>query len=217
MNLRIPIQDSTLGFMLAEYETLRDLRASLVSQGESRVNFLLATISGAVVALALVNQGAYSKDIVITINAMILVGLFLLGLITYLRLVHRGIAITVYTRGINRIRRYFVERVPDIGDYLILPTSDDVPSLRYGGFFSRGLGSVGLAGMVAIIDSIISVASVVLGLKIIFDQPIGIVLFAGLIAFAKTYLGHYVFHIVLLRKANKETQVRFPMLKEAQN
>jgi len=114
-------------FMLAEYATLRELRLSLDSLGESRMNFYLAAISGSVVGLGLLNQLSALSKTTFFINAAVIVGLFFFGTITFARMLQRTVKIVEYTRGMNRIRRYFAEKNPDITQYLWLSLYDDRP------------------------------------------------------------------------------------------
>jgi hypothetical protein len=111
---KIDTEESATDFMLAEYATLRELRLNLDSLGESRMNFYLAVISGSVVGLGLLNQLSALAKTIFFINAAVIVGLLFLGSITFVRMLQRTVNIVEYTRGMNRIRRYFSEKNPDI-------------------------------------------------------------------------------------------------------
>ncbi len=207
-----PSEDKVVDFMLEEYATLREMRLSLDSLGESRVNFFLATISGAIVGLALINQLASYVEIIFFINGAIFVGLLLFGLVTFARMVERTVKNTSYSRGMNRIRRYFVEKHPEIEPYLWLPTSDDKPSFGYAvyNFKTKRLGLTGLAPMVAIINSIIATVGIVILMTIVLATPIFLTLLIGTIAFILVAATHYRYLVKRMKKMKEVIEVRFP-------
>jgi hypothetical protein len=204
------VQTHDLDFMLAEYEALRDLRAGLVSFGESRINFLLATVSGALVGLALISQLSGYGDTIYIVSCIILAGLFFLGMITFARTVENDIGIKIYTRGINRIRHYFAVRDPDIKNHLILPVSDDVPSFTRIGFLSRRSTLIGMPATVAAVNSIVAAASISVFVRLGLAKSTTLTFLIALLTFIVTLSAQYRYHIVRLREAEERTDVRFP-------
>jgi hypothetical protein len=98
--------DDCADFMKSEYETLLNFRQSLITLGENRLNFFLATVSGAAVGIGLINQVSTNKEIIYFVSGVILIGLFLLGLVTFVRTVERSIGIVVYTPRLKNIWFY---------------------------------------------------------------------------------------------------------------
>jgi hypothetical protein len=122
-------------FLLAEYETLRTLRQDAISHGDDRFNYFLVILSGAIIFLTWINGSTVGgslgqPDIVAAMNAAVIGVVLLLGLTTFARIAHRNASIAVYTRGMNRIRRFYVERHPEITQYIILGTDDNLPPFR---------------------------------------------------------------------------------------
>lgn len=152
-------RDSTLGetkhgvveFLLAEFETLRELRAKTIEWGEGRANLYLTIAAGAAGLLTLTNQFTSDPLSLYLTSFAILIGLFLLGVLIFARLVTREILVTNYTRGINRIRRYFLELDPSIRKYLILPASDDTP--KYYSVRPKKAGLRTIVGLIVSIDA----------------------------------------------------------------
>src|SRR5689334_18316758 len=90
-------------FILAEYAGLQSLRQGLVTLGENRLNFFLATVSGALVGAGLlIDKLSTYGDLVFYVVGFILAGLLLLGVATFVRMVERSIGVVIYSRGMNR-------------------------------------------------------------------------------------------------------------------
>ncbi len=206
-------------FMLAEYSTLRELRLSLDSLGENRVNFYMAAISGSIVGLALINQLSTYPDIVYFIDGTIIVALFLFGLITFARMVERNVRIISYTRGMNRIRRYFADKHPNIQPYLWLPITDDVPSFNYKSINlqKRKLSLSGLTPMVGVINSIIATAGIVILTRVVLDASTTGALLAGMLAFMIMTFLQYRYLASRMSRAKTLAEVRFPPQSKDQN
>lgn len=71
--------------------------------------------------LALVSQMTSISTSFLVIALILTFLLFSLALITFARLIDGHISLTLYTRGMNRIRRFFVDIDGSIKDYLLLP------------------------------------------------------------------------------------------------
>ena len=64
-------QQHAVDFMIAEYETLRNLRQDLITLGENRLNFFLASVSGAAVFVALISQLSTYQEIVLFVVGVV--------------------------------------------------------------------------------------------------------------------------------------------------
>jgi hypothetical protein len=211
-----PLTDKqTVDFMLAEYSTLRESRHRLESVGENRVNFFLAIVSGAIVGLGLVNQLPGPTDIIYFVNIAIFISIFLLGLITFARMVERSINDIQYARAMNRIRRYFVDRNTTIEKYLWFPITDDKPSLHFSvfNFKTRRLSMIGLAPMIAIVNSMIALLGLSLLARVVWNLQIGWSLIIGIIAFVIVISAQFSYQASRIKAKNKEIDVHFPSIK----
>mgnify|MGYP001366582199 CR=1 FL=1 len=125
--------DRTVDFLLLEYETLMNLRQNYINLGDSRFNFYLSILSGAAVFLTwinsnnAVNSNSYSS---IFVSVSVLIGVLALGWTTFNRIIRRNRSINHYSRGMARIRYYFVEKDPNLEDYLVLSLKADEPKFK---------------------------------------------------------------------------------------
>jgi hypothetical protein len=132
---------------------LRNLRQDIVALGESRFNFYLASVSGVFVGFSFLYQSGMRVEILFYAASLGTLGLLCVGFVVFGRLVERSISVIVYTRGMNRIRRYFVEIEPKIEPHVILGTTDDSPFFGTVGHMSRGSWAIEVTAPVAIINS----------------------------------------------------------------
>jgi len=195
-------------FMLAEYELLRQVRAADIAQGDTRTNLFLGLVSGAVALLAVTSQISKDPKSLSIISVIILTALFLLGLMTYIRLVERIIIVTFYTRGMNRIRRFFSELDPSINKFLILPTRDNTP--KY--FRDEAKKRIGLRGIVAVLNSIIAACSVFNLLAILFSQNLytWVKLVISLSVLIVVLVALEKYSVTRLRLQEEKASVEFP-------
>jgi hypothetical protein len=209
---KIDTEEPATDFMLAEYATLRELRLSLDALGESRMNFFLATISGVIIGLGLLNQLPALSQTLVFINGVVFIGLFLLGLMTFARMVNRTIRITDYTRGMNRIRRYFVDKHPDIAPYLWLSVYDDRPtySFRIYNLQTHKIGLVGLAPMVGVINCVIATMGIVMLTRSVFTLPIVWSVLCGAFTFFVLAIFHHRYTVTHMKQKRDNMDIRFP-------
>lgn len=143
-------------FLMAEYTTLKEFRASQLEQSQNRFNFFLALVSGALAIIALVNDrnNAFSTPTFFVGTGITALSLLYLGIVTYRRIVQTHIRMVEYTRGMNRIRRYFVENYPEIMPYLTFSSDDTRPKL--GALGSLTISATGLTSMVMFINTVLA-------------------------------------------------------------
>jgi hypothetical protein len=200
----------TANFMLAEYEHLKDFRASMISQMESRLNFLFASVSGIAAVLALISQitGVSPAFFVIALSLTFL--LFLLGSITFARLVEGHISLTLYTRGINRIRRFFVDNDDTIKDYILLPVTDDVPKFGILGFSSTRISITGNVGMTLLLNTIIFGCFFALLINLVLARLSYLSILAVFLASMLVWFAQLRYYDMRTKKVEKATISKFP-------
>lgn len=198
-------------FLLAEHTRLSELYLATRETAERRVTLYLTlttTIVG--VSVALWQLGLQQTQLVEMILASA-VGIFLLGFITFNRLLERGMRGTEYLRAINRIHRYFVEHAPETRPYLYWDAADDQPH-----YDSRGVGGVETREVVQIADCLFfAIATGMLILLIDFNQQLA-ALGAALVAFGVMFVAHRRYETVVLAREEKRKRamVRFPAFPE---
>ena len=196
-------EEFPIAFLLKEYETLRILRQDYIALGDSRFNFFLVILSGAGLFITWINSqepANLSQEIVSAVTAVIGLGVLLLGLTTFVRITHRNSRIVIYTRGMARIRGYFVDHNPDIAQYMISPTSDDRPAF---GSFSTGAQ---LPIMLGILNGLIAGTGLSL---LFFDKSLGAAISIGLGVFVVVFGAQLMYYDLHMKKRRRSYQAKF--------
>src|SRR6266545_2830675 len=95
--------------------------------GDQRpLSAVLSTVSSAVVALAFIGQVADDGQPFFPFALAVLPTLFVLGLLTYLRLAQSAGEDLLYSRAISRIRRFYLDLDPAAPSWFLLGGHDDI-------------------------------------------------------------------------------------------
>jgi len=207
-NKKNDIEDQGSKFLLAEYEMLQRLRQGVVSADEARLNFFIAIASGAIFSFTFLDQ-ILERNVAIIVAGTIAFNIFFLGVLTFARSVERSIRVIVYTRGMNRIRRYFTQISPNVQEYLVLSTNDDHPPYGAVGNLTKSLW-LEPATIIAIINSAVaSIGIAMLGgvvLKLLMTTNFIICISSFLIMF----FAHHRYHIARYSNEGRKLEIRFP-------
>lgn len=181
------IHQDGVEFLMREYEMLQGSRNEYTHLQEVRLNVLTTIIVGALVGVGVLAQMQDTMSqyphLTGAIGMILAISLLLFGWITFVRMVQREMEVTVATRGMNRIRRYFVEHAPQISDFIIYPTTDQHPSFPPTGFLQGWRAqAAGLPLMAAIWNSVTVGVTTACATRAFSDDPtpwsyIGVVLF----------------------------------------
>src|ERR671912_562989 len=112
--------------LTTEHFTLQTARSATIMESNGRSALFLTTVSSAVVALAFIGQVADVGQPFFLFALAVLPTLFLLGLLTYLRLAQSTSEDLLYSRAINRIRRYYLDLDPAAPSWFLLGGHDDI-------------------------------------------------------------------------------------------
>jgi hypothetical protein len=112
--------------LTTEHFTLQTARSATIMETNGRSALFLSTVSSAVVALAFIGQVADVGQPFFLFALAVLPTLFFLGLLTYLRLTQSASEDLLYSRAINRIRRYYLELDPAAPPWFLLGGHDDI-------------------------------------------------------------------------------------------
>jgi hypothetical protein len=112
--------------LTTEHFTLQTARSATIMETNGRSALFLSTVSSAVVALAFIGQVADVGQPFFLFALAMLPALFVLGLLTYLRLAQSASEDLLYSRAINRIRRYYLELDPAAPSWFLLGGHDDI-------------------------------------------------------------------------------------------
>ncbi len=206
----MPTPDIPSDILLAEHERLSALFLYNSDLGEKRTAAYLTLVSLGVGGLLGLSQLQADQDTILQVSLGIMSGIFLLGFITFFRLIERRVRNTEYLRAINRIHAYYVHNDPSLEPYFFWPPSDDAPH-----FMGKVSDFTGLRDIVAILNGVFFGIAVALIGHMLEPEPRVILPWAIVLGVA---LGIAVLAIqvaietLTLRKAERLAQgnVRFP-------
>ncbi len=139
----------------AEFSMLQGARGATISESSSRSSLYMTTLSGAVVALALVAQAARFGETFFIFALTIMPVVFFLGLVTYYRLLQTGVEDVIYARAISRIRDYFSAIDPAQAGFFRASAVDQVGLRHLGLWRLRWQQFLSAAATVAIVNSVV--------------------------------------------------------------
>jgi len=116
--------DSTLSILLAELNIIA-ARAEHADQiAESRLNILLTSATGSGAILILLDQLGVSSSNLLEVSVIVFLVLWMLGLLTFIRMLERNITTVHSNRSMSRIRKYFIKTKPELASYISLPKEE---------------------------------------------------------------------------------------------
>lgn len=201
-------------FLSTEHFTLQGARNGVISETNGRVNGFLTTISGSLVALAFVAQISDTGETFLYFSLVLFPVLFYLGLTTLVRVTQLALVDLRYIQAINRIRRFYVDIIPETAQYLTLSHYDDMKGIMdsFMHYFPSGPWQrlFSSAGQIAVILSlIVGVFSAILSASF-FEVSTAVVILisaaGGLLTFAIYW--RYTFKVSKL--VLKDKDFRFP-------
>lgn len=110
----------------SEYWALQSARSGTIVESSGRITGFLSTLSSFVVALAFIGQVSELGRSFYIFAFLLLPILFVIGVMTYGRVLQNGLEDLLVTRGMGRIRHALVEMAPSAKDYFVMSTHDDV-------------------------------------------------------------------------------------------
>ncbi len=206
------LSSQLVSIVTTEHYNLQTGRAMTISDTNGRASLFLGTVSSTLVALAFVGQISQVGTAFFVFSLVLFPTLFFLGLVTFERVLQSGIEDIIYARGINRIRHLYLEYAPQMHQYFILSShDDDLGTMRNMGLkMGRGQSFLTMAGMMAVINSVIAGAFVGLLLYAIFRASPFLCAGVGMVAFALSVLLHQRYQWSRWEQLDKNVPVVFP-------
>jgi hypothetical protein len=199
-----------LFFLTTEHSTLQGARGNTISETNGRMTLFLGTVSSGLIALGFI--GTEAGDTFFVFGLILFPLLFSVGLLTFERVLQSSIEDIFYARGINRIRHFYTELVPEMAPYFVLSTHDDVA----GAFKNMGTKPTYAqllfsgAGIVSVINSILFAVFVCFALRYGLGSSAVTLLGVGLASFGASFFLHQQFQISARRKAAQRLEPMFP-------
>lgn len=207
-------REQILQFMTTEHFTLQTAKSATVAEANGRATLFLSTVSSAVVALAFVGQVSGMGQAFFLFGLVLFPSLLFLGFATFERAIQTAIENMIHSRGINRIRHYYVELAPEVGRYFIHSTHDDVAgALHDMGIVpreSKWQHFVTNAGTISVINSVL--AGVFAGLLSRYASPWPLPVCAGLglAVFAASVYAHHRYQMNKYAEFEGRLKTLFP-------
>jgi hypothetical protein len=147
--------------LTTEHFVLQSALSGNTSEVGTRASLYLFSLSSSLVALGFASR---SPELFVPFVAIVLPGVFILGLFTTVRLVDSNLEGILFLNGIARIRRYYRTLSPEAEEQFSpqsgwWPENQDWPALRMGPFVGFNTTT---ASMVAFINSIVAGVGVAL-------------------------------------------------------
>jgi hypothetical protein len=143
-------------FVTTEHFALQGSRAATISETNGRASIFLGSVSAGLVAIAFAGQT--SRTALYTFGLVLFPVLSFLGYTTFRRTLQTSIDDTIYLQKINRLRRFYIDTVPELRDYISPPVADDDVSaiLRREGYRGgRWQTMLSIPGTVGILTSVL--------------------------------------------------------------
>jgi hypothetical protein len=138
----------------------------------------LAAVSGGLVALGLVATASSVGAAFYGFGLVLLPTLTFVGLVTYGRTLQSSIEDSQYARRIALLRGYYFEHAPEIAAYMLrVPPAELLLMQRVPGDRWQGYRTV--AGMVAVVTSVLAGSTAALAAILIFDHSLAAGVIAG--------------------------------------
>ena len=209
-----PTLSHRLQILSTEHWSLLASRSLAWSESFNRAAMFLATLSGAVVALALVAQVS-SFGRMFSIFALIILPLVLfIGITTVLRLGATNYHDSLCVMGMNRIRHAYLEMAPDLETYFVMSAHDDPRGVAitmglppFTPFYQHVLAGTPI--VIIVINSIISGVIGSIGASLFTAQALTVAL-AGVVGFLISVLLHRRGAAKNIKEAMHALQPRFP-------
>jgi hypothetical protein len=179
-----PDPQQLLTALTTEHFTLQGARSQTMSESSARASVYVLAVSSALVALGFIGQVSDVGDVFDVFALTVLPTLYVLGAVTYVRLVECGAEDFRYGLAINRIRHYYKEIAGRRADLFLLSGHDD----GVGVFANMSVPVEGRRPYFAFSSAILAINSVVGGvavgtaLGIVLGAPLGVAAGVGGVA-----------------------------------
>jgi hypothetical protein len=170
-----PDPQALLLALTTEHFTLQGARSQTMSESSARASVYVFSVSSVLVALGFIGQVSEVGDVFNAFALTVLPTLYLLGVVTFVRLVECGAEDFRYGMAINRIRNYYQQVAGDRANLFLLSGHDDATGV----FANMGLPLEGrspvfaFSSAVAVINGVVGGGAAAIALAALLDAPLG--------------------------------------------
>ena len=183
MSVQLPEETRQMAasFMTTEHFALQGSRGMTISESNGRAGLFLSSLSSALVALGFAATASNFGQSFSVFALLILPPIAFLGFVTFQRTVQSGVDDEMYSRGINRIRRFYLEMVPELGPYLIQPVSEGgvMAVVIHGRRAQRWQTFLTIASVVGVMNSVVIGAIVGIAFDLLAGPDLAVTLAIG--------------------------------------
>jgi len=167
--------------LTTEHFTLQGARSQTTSESSARASLYVISVSSALIALGFISQFSAVGDLFNTFALTVLPTLYVLGVVTFVRLAECGVEDWRYGLAINRIRGYYRELAGDRADLFLLSGNDDTAGVNENmGLPGQGHAPVFIfSSAIAVINGVVGGATVALALGALADASLGVATLVG--------------------------------------
>jgi hypothetical protein len=207
-----PEPGQLLTALTTEHFTLQGARSQTMSESAARASVYVFSVSSALVALGFIGQVSEIGDLFNTFALTVLPTLYLLGAVTFVRLVECGAEDFLYGVAINRIRGYYKEVAGDRANLFLLSGHDD----GRGVFANMALPAenrspvFAFSSAIAVINSVVGGAAVAIALGALVDAPLGLAAGVGIVVAICSAVAWVRYALRLLAANAGRTEPLFP-------
>jgi hypothetical protein len=181
LNAIAPDPQQLLTALSTEHFTLQGARSQTVSESSARASVYVFSVSSTLVALGFIGQLSDVGDVFEIFALTVLPTLYMLGIVTFVRLVESAAEDYRYGLAINRIRHYYQEVAGDRANLFLLSGHDD----KVGVNANMGLPAEGrlpyfaFSTAVLVINSVVGGSAAAIALSAFAEASLGLAAGAG--------------------------------------
>jgi hypothetical protein len=198
--------------LTTEHFTLQGARSQTVTESSARASLYVLAVSSSLIALGFISQVSDVGDLFNTFALTVLPTLYVLGVVTFVRLSECGIEDWRYGLAINRIRGYYRETAGDRADLFLLSAHDDAAGVNTNlGLAREGHAPIFIfSSAIAVINGVIGGAAVALGLGAVADASLGIATLIGGVVAIASIVGWIRYSEATFKERTGEIRPLFP-------
>jgi hypothetical protein len=184
------LRAAEVSMVTTEHFALQSARSATIAESTGRANVFLGAVSGGLVALGLVAGATGAGSAFTAFGLVLLPTLCFLGLVTFERVLQSSIEDHFYGRRIAQLRSYYFDRSPGLARYLFSVPPEGRLQV-HGLQVHRGQDLLTVAGMVAVLTSVLAGSTVALLAAAVshqslvyalaFGVPVGVACLAALL------------------------------------
>jgi hypothetical protein len=198
--------------LTTEHFTSQSARGACLQDMQGRASLFLTSVSGSLIALGFLGSATQFGPGFALFATVLLGTLWVLGLLTFLRVAQIGVEDTILAFGIARIRHRYIELVPQVADRITRTSHDDIAGLKadLGGADRWWQALMPMESLISFLVSVIAAADVSVIFAVALHAVPLVAIVAGIAAGIASLLTLRRFSIAIWSSAEKKFPAKFP-------